>query len=411
MPLTPLADLNPGRLDRFSDGSIHAVMRQLRSEAPVHYTANSDFGAYWSLTRYKDIVEVESLPKLYSSDSARGGIALADAEFAGLDAQAVEEQRLEMFIAMDPPRHSEKRRVVAPAFTPSEMLRLQSSIRERTAQALDALPRNATFNWTQDISIRLTTDMLATLFDFPWEDRDKLNVWSDAITSLEMIRERPQERQLMLFEMGMKMFQLWGERLAAAPTADLISRMIHSNAMGAMDQKEFIGNMALLIVAGNDTTRNTMSGLVDAVNRWPQEWDKVLADPALAGNATQELIRWQSPVLHMRRTVTEDHEFRGHLLREGDRVVMWYLSGNRDEDVFAHGDRFIADRENARRHIGFGYGIHRCVGARLAEMQIHTLIDELRDRKLRPELAGPIVQQPNNFVSQISDVPVRLVAA
>jgi cytochrome P450 len=312
---------------------------------------------------------------------------------------------------MDPPRHTEKRRVVAPAFTPSEMTRLAGSIRERTAARLDSLPKGEVFDWVSMVSVDLTTDMLAILFDFPWDERHKLPIWSDAITSLDMIKNRQQERQVMMFEMAMKFFALWQERTAAEPAPDLLSMMIHSNAMSKMDQVEFIGNMALLIVGGNDTTRNSMSGLVDAINRWPEEWDKVLANPGLAGNAGSEVIRWHSPVAHMRRTVTEDHEFRGHAFKEGDKVGLWYISGNQDEDYFEAGDRFIADRDNARRHLSFGYGVHRCVGARLAELQIATLIEEMVARNMRVEQAGDVVREHNPFVNQILQIPVRVTKA
>lgn len=406
MSTESLETIHPARPDRFADGSVHEVMRRLRNEAPVHLTKDSEFGTYWSLTKYKDIVEVEALPQLYSSEMERGGISLVDSEFAG--EEMAEQNRMEMFIAMDPPRHAEKRRVVAPAFTPSEMTRLSGSIRERTAKRLDSLPKGEVFDWVKTVSVDLTTDMLAILFDFPWEERHKLPIWSDAITSLDMIKNRQQERQVMMFEMAMKFFALWQERTAAEPAPDLLSMMIHSNAMSKMDQVEFIGNMSLLIVGGNDTTRNSMSALIDATNRWPEEWDKVLANPGLAGNAGSEVIRWHSPVAHMRRTVTEDHEFRGHPFKEGDKIGLWYVAGNRDEEYFDEGDRFIADRENARRHLSFGYGVHRCVGARLAELQIATLIEEMAARKMRVELAGDIVREPHCFVNQILQIPVRV---
>ena len=275
MTLESLATIHPARPDRFADGSVHEVMRRLRNEAPIHQTKDSEFGSYWSLTKYKDIVEVEALPLLYSSEMERGGISLIDSEFAG--AEQAEQNRMEMFIAMDPPRHTEKRRVVAPAFTPSEMTRLAGSIRERTAARLDSLPKGEVFDWVSLVSVDLTTDMLAILFDFPWDERHKLPIWSDAITSLDMIKNRQQERQVMMFEMAMKFFALWQERTAAEPAPDLLSMMIHSNAMSKMDQVEFIGNMALLIVGGNDTTRNSMTAFAYAMDKFPEERAKLIA--------------------------------------------------------------------------------------------------------------------------------------
>lgn len=400
---TPLEMLDPSFPPRFADGSVHGVMQRLRAEAPVHYCRESKYGPYWSITGYKDIVEIESLPLIYSSESARGGISIVDPPEAAAGGQG-----LEMFIAMDPPRHAAKRRVVAPAFTPSEMARLSDNIRERTIAILDALPRGETFDWVKQVSIPLTTDMLAILFDFPWDERHKLTEWSDAITSLDLIDNHPQQRMTIMFEMAARFYQLWQERLNAEPAPDLLSMMIHSSALGTMDQQEFIGNMALLIVGGNDTTRNSMSGMIDAFNRWPDQWEAIIANPALIPNAASEVIRWVSPVSHMRRTVTEDVLFRGHEFGAGDKIVLWYVSANRDEQQFADGDRFIADRDNARRHLSFGYGVHRCVGARLAEIQLQTLIGEMVARSLKVELDGDVTRDAHPFVGIIKSVPVRI---
>jgi cytochrome P450 len=299
---------------------------------------------------------------------------------------------------------------VAPAFTPSEMVRLSADIRQRTAEKLDSLPRGEVFDWTKEVAVSLTTAMLVTLFDFPEEDSHRLPVWSDAVTSNEMMKNDPQGRQTLLFEMAMKFFALWQERVAADPGPDLLSRMIHSDALSKMDQQEFIGNMALLVVGGNDTTRNSMSALIDVMHRWPEEWEKIKADRSLIPGAVNELIRWHSPVVHIRRTVMEDHLFHGLKFRKGDKVVNWIISGNRDEAVFAEPDLFLAHRENARRHIAFGHGIHRCVGARLAELQLQTLMEEMADRDMHIELAGSIVREGHILVNAINSVPVRIAA-
>jgi cytochrome P450 len=397
----PLATLDPARPDRFADGSVHAIFDRLRKEAPVHYCPSSQFGPYWSICRHADIVEIESLPQLYSSEARHGGVSI-------IEANGDETSAFESFIMMDPPRHGPKRRAIAPAFTPSEMARLSESIRARTAAKLDALHIGQTFDWVSTVSIDLTIDMLAILFDFPWDERHKLRVWSDAITSLEMIANRPSQRAGHLLEMAQRFYQLWQERAGQAPGPDLLSMMIHSPALGQMDAQEFMGNMATLVVGGNDTTRNSMSGMIDAVSRWPEEWERLAADRTLVPNAASEIIRWQCPAAHMRRTALEDVLFRGHQIKAGDKLVLWYLSANRDEALFEDGARFRVDRPNARRHLSFGHGIHRCVGARLAELQLQILIEEMLDRNLRVEVAGPIEREAHPFLSIINHLPVRV---
>ena len=403
-----LAVVHPARPDRFADASVHEMLAHLRHEAPIHRTESSEFGAYWSILRYKDIAEIEALPQLYSSELKWGGISLIDREFAG-DDDRVGEDEVELFIAMDPPRHTVRRRSIAPAFTPSEVARLATGVRERTARRLDALPRGEVIDWTREVSIDLSTDMLASLLDFPWNKRHRLPLWSDAFNDLEMLATRREERDALIGEMGAAMFELWQQRLNAEPTPDLISMMIHSEGFRDIAPNEFIGTMMLIVVGGNDTTRNTMSGLAEAICRWPNQWDKVLANPALIPNATSEIIRWQTAVAHMRRTVTKDHEFRGHHFKTGDKVVLWYTSANRDEEVFDNGELFLPERENARRHLSFGYGVHRCVGARMAELQISILMEEMVKRGMRLESAGPILREASPFIYSIRSAPVRVV--
>ncbi|QJB69455.1 cytochrome P450 [Parasphingorhabdus halotolerans] len=394
--------IDPSVRERFVDGSVHDVMRQLRKEAPIHHCADSPYGPYWSITKHRDIIEIEALPAIFSSEGARGGISILD------QSAAIDQMSMETFIAMDPPRHTAKRRTVSPAFTPSEMTRLSDEIRQRTSDLLDELPRNEEFNWVERVSVPLTTDMLAILFNYPWEERHKLITWSDAITSFDMIENLPEERMALIFEMVTAFHQLWDLRSKSEQTPDLLSMMIHSDALGKMDAQEFLGNMALLIVGGNDTTRNSMSAIPVAFSQYPDEWAKIQNDESLLPNAASEVIRWQTPVAHMRRTVVADAEFHGHKFREGDKIILWYISANRDEAVFDNADKFIADRENARRHLSFGYGVHRCVGARLAELQIQILLSEMVKRKMSFELEGDIVRANNPFVHGILNVPARI---
>ena len=367
--------LDVSRPELYRDDVWHAPFRELRAAGGIHYTEHSAFGPYWSISTYKPIVQVESLPDLFSSQA--GGITIADLQEGDI--------KMPMFIAMDRPKHTGQRRTVAPAFTPSEMVRMTGNIRTRTAEILDSLPVGEEFDWVDRVSIELTTQMLAILFDFPWEERRLLTYWSDWAGDIEIAKDpvRKEQRRQILFQCAAYFGELWKAKLGKDATPDLISMMIHSDAMAEMDQMEFLGNLILLIVGGNDTTRNSMSAYAWALEQFPDERAKLEADPALIANATQEIIRWQTPLAHMRRTATQDTELEGHKIREGDKLALWYLSANRDESVFPDGDRIIVDRENARRHLAFGHGIHRCVGARLAELQIGVLMEEMAKRRLR----------------------------
>lgn len=367
--------LDMSRAELYRDDTWHAPFRELREKAPLYYTEHSDFGPFWSVSTYKPIVQIESLPEIFSSEA--GGITIADMQEGDI--------KMPMFIAMDRPKHTGQRRTIAPAFTPSEMVRMKDMIRMRTAEILDTLPVGEEFDWVDTVSIELTTQMLAILFDFPWEDRRLLTHWSDWAGDIEIARDpvRKEERRKILFECAGYFSQLWRGKVGKEPTPDLISMMLHSEAMAEMDDMEFLGNLILLIVGGNDTTRNSMSAYAWGLNQFPDERAKLEANPGLIANATQEIIRWQTPLAHMRRTATQDTEVEGVKIREGDKLALWYLSANRDESVFPDADRIIVDRENARRHLAFGHGIHRCVGARLAELQIGILMEEMARRRLR----------------------------
>ena len=396
--------LDVSRPELYRDDSWREPFARLRAEAPVHYTPDSEFGAYWSVSSYKAIVEVESLPDLYSSEA--GGITLANFEVD--DPNAV---RMPMFIARDRPVHTAQRRTVSPAFTPSEMTRMAGDIRRRTAEVLDSLPWGEEFDWVDTVSIELTTGMLAILFDFPWADRRKLTFWSDWAGDIEIIKneELRQQRLMHMYECGSYFRRLWNERVDKPQTPDLISMMIHSDAMREMDDNEFIGNLILLIVGGNDTTRNTMSGLAYGLDKYQDQRAKLEADPSLIPNAVSEIIRWQTPLAHMRRTATADTELMGRQIKAGDKLAVWYISGNRDESVFGEdADKLIVDRLNARRHLAFGHGIHRCVGARLAELQIGILLEEMAARRMRVNVTGPVERVSACFVHGYRKMPVTL---
>ena len=393
------------RSELYSEDRWQQPFRKLRAEAPIHYVAESRFGAYWSVSTYKPIVQIESLPKIFSSSWEYGGITIAFEPDKLLEGEI----RLPMFIAMDPPTHTAQRRTVAPAFGPTEVAAMKEEIRERTAEVIDALPIGEAFDWVERLSIELTTGMLAKLFDFPWEQRHKLTYWSDLGGDVELIR-RPgglDIRNAALFEMAGAFGALWQEK-SANPGKDLISIMLQSDAMNHMSEQEFMGNLILLIVGGNDTTRNSMTGYAYGLAQFPEERAKLEANPDLIPNAVSEIIRWQTPLAHMRRTVMEETEVDGHQMKKGDKVALWYISANRDEAIFDDPDTLRVDRENARRHLAFGYGIHRCVGARVAEMQLVVLLEEMAKRRLRVN----VVEEPERvaacFVHGYSKMMVTL---
>jgi cytochrome P450 len=399
---TPLQDFNPGDPELFLTDSHWPWFERLRAEAPVHYCRESEFGPYWSITRYADIMAVDTNHATFSSDSALGGITIRDARA---------DLRRPSFIAMDPPLHDAQRKAVSPIVSPANLANMEPIIRERAARILDELPIGETFDWVDRVSIELTTQMLATLFDFPFEERRKLTRWSDVATTLPMkggLVETEEERQAELMVCLNTFLGLWNERVNAAPRGDLVSMMAHSDATRDMTPDAYLGNIILLIVGGNDTTRNSISGGLLALNQHPAEYQKLRDNPALIPSMVPEIIRYQTPLAHMRRTAVADHEIGGQTIRAGHKVVMWYVSGNRDERAIENPDAFIIDRERPRQHLSFGFGIHRCVGNRLAEMQLRIVWEEILKRWAFVEVVGEPRRVRSSFVKGYETLPVRI---
>jgi len=374
----------------------------LRAEMPISFRPQSPFGGYWSAVTHEHIQEIELMPEVFSSSWKRGNITIAE---------TVNETDFPNFIAQDPPIHTAQRKVIAPAFNPGQMVKLDEQVRSRARALFDALPIGETFDWVEQLAIPQTLGMLCSLFDISFDEWRDLKRWSDyasGVSADHLTAEYRAEFQKQMGEMLVRFDRELEARRALPPTDDLLSRMVHSEAMGQLPPLERLANIALLIVAGNDTTRNSISGLVDALHLYPDQLERLRADPTLSANAAQEIIRWQSPVTHMRRTATRDIEVGGQLIRNGEKIVMWYISGNRDECVFPDAERFDVTRENARRHIAFGHGIHRCVGARLAEVQIAAVLDELVARRLRPVPVATPLRLSSPFLHGFTAMPVRL---
>ncbi|MGQ9427004.1 cytochrome P450 [Gilvimarinus sp. F26214L] len=375
-------------------------LARLRRDDPVHYCAESAVGPYWSITKYKDIVQVDTSPQIFSSEPT---IGIVDID---------EENNLPMFIAMDPPKHDVQRRTVQGVVAPANLRNLEPVIRQRVCNILDNLPVGEDFDWVQHVSIELTTQMLATLFDFPFDDRRKLTYWSDVATAIPGggVINSYEDRIEPLQECLEYFTRLWNERVNAEPRSDLVSMLAHGESTRNMSPQEFLGNIILLIVGGNDTTRNSISGGVLALNENPEEYQKLRGNPGLIPNMVSEIIRWQTPLAYMRRTCRQDTELRGKQIKAGDKVVMWYASGNRDDEVIEQPDRFWIDRPNARQHLSFGFGIHRCMGNRLAEMQLRVLWEEILKRFRTVEVTGEPERTYSSFVKGYVQLPVRLHA-
>jgi len=402
----PIDQIDVSRPSLFQKDTIGLFFNRLRNEDPVHYCRESNVGPFWSVTKFDDIMAVDTNHKVFSSEAKLGGIAIQDMHSVE---GALE---LEMFIAMDPPKHDQQRKAVTSAVAPSNLQLLEPTIRERACQILDDLPVGEDIDWVDKVSIELTTMTLATLFDFPWEERRKLTRWSDITTATPEtgIVESYEARRQELIECAMYFKGLWDRRINEEPKNDLISIMAHSPATRDMPFLEFLGNLLLLIVGGNDTTRNSISGGVLALNQNPDEYRKLNDDPSLIASMVPEIIRWQTPLTHMRRTALQDWDIGGKQIRKGDKVVMWYLSGNRDDTVIDRADQFIIDRKNPRHHLSFGYGIHRCMGNRLAELQLRIIWEEIHKRFAKVEVTGEPERLFSNLVRGITKLPVRLRA-
>ena len=406
----PLDKIHPAEPALFKNNVMWSYFERLRKEDPVHYCKrpfdmgmgeflDEEIGPYWSITKYNDIMDVDTNHKVFSSEPA---ITLFDPR---------EEFTTPMFIAMDPPKHDVQRKAVNPVVAPSNLKNMEGLIRERTQNVLDSLPKNEPFDFVKNVSIELTTQMLATLFDFPFEDRYKLTRWSDVATARpgDGIIENDEQRYGELYECLEYFTKLWNERVNSEPKTDLISMLAHNPLTRNMEPMEYLGNLILLIVGGNDTTRNSMTGGIVALNENPDQYEKLRDNHDLIYSMVPEIIRWQTPLAYMRRTALEDVEIRGKKIKKGDKVVMWYVSGNRDEEVIDNPNAFIIDRERPRNHLSFGFGIHRCVGNRLADMQLEILWEEIMKRFKNIKVLGEPERVNSSFVKGYLSLPVKIV--
>jgi cytochrome P450 len=393
----PIEDIKPLDRELFRTDTLWPYFERLRAESPVHHAEDEEAGPYWSVTKYNDIMAVDTNHQVFSSEPA---ITAFDPE---------EDFKLPMFIAMDPPKHDAQRKTVSPIVSPGNLMNLEPVIRERAAAILDEIAIGEEFDWVDKVSIELTTMTLATLFDFPWEDRRKLTRWSDVTTAVPEpggIVESDEQRRMELFQCADYFLNLWNDRVNAPPRNDLISMLAHGESTRNMDRMEYLGNLILLIVGGNDTTRNSITGSILALNQNPDQYQKLRDNPGLIPNMVSETIRWQTPLAYMRRTAKQDVVIRDKTIRAGEKVLMWYVSGNRDEEVIPEPNRFNIERERPRQHLSFGFGIHRCVGNRLAELQLKIIWEEILARFPDVRVVGEPERVNSSFVKGYKHLPV-----
>lgn len=397
----PLDEIDVSQPDLFYSNTMWGFFDRLRKEEPIHFCKESVQGPYWSVTKYKDIMAVEGDHDTFSS-----------ANQITLLQRKGEMQKTVSFIQMDEPEHGNQRRTVQGVVAPTNLAILEPIIRERVGAILDSLPVGETFNWVDRVSIELTTQMLATLFDFPFEERHNLTYWSDVSTTQPgpgaLVETDEEQFEILAGECLTAFTKLWNERVNAPPSSDLISMLAHGKTTRNMQPMEFLGNLLLLIVGGNDTTRNSLTGGVLALNEFPDQYQKLRDDVSLIPKLIPEIIRWQTPLSHMSRNATKDTVLGGKQIKKGDLVVMWYVSGNRDEDEIDKPYEFIIDRDKPRHHLSFGFGIHRCMGNRLAEMQLRIAWEEIMKRFSFVEVVGEPVRNHSPIIKGFAELPVRL---
>ena len=408
---------------------VHAIFSAMRKEEPVAWCPEPWGGpGFWSVTKYDDIQHVSRLPKVFSSDARQGGITLPDETMIRnrrggpqeFDKQFEEQTKVfengRSMIVMDPPEHNQHRRMVAPGFTPLKLEAMIPHIRQRCIEIIDGtlgakLDSGREYGeceFVAAVAAELPIQMLAELFGSPQSERHKLFEWSNIIIGGDDPDIASSQEQVMaaMMEMAGYAMQLHAQR-KATPGDDLISMLVNTQVDGQeMSWADYLSAFILLVVAGNETTRNSISGGMQALSLHPAELKKLTDNPALIPQAIDEIIRWVSPVVYMRRTALEDAVVGGQQIRKGDKLALWYMSGNRDEDKWADPFTFNVTR-NGPRHLSFGYGQHLCIGWRLAEIQLTVAIEEFLKRCPEFEVVGPINRMRTNFLNSIKRMTLK----
>ncbi|MBH79892.1 MAG: cytochrome [Gammaproteobacteria bacterium] len=426
MPISKADRLALSDEETFQNPSVaHDIFARMRAKEPLAFCPEPWGGkGFWAITKYDDIETISKLPHIFSSDGKHGGITLPTPEMIANRrnlTRAEVEGSVELadfeggrsMISMDPPEHNKHRRQVAPGFTPQRLDALIARIRDRADVLLDEVGKKGSVesDFVADVAAELPIQMLAELFDVPQADRYKLFEWSNLMIGGDDPEINVSREQTMgaFMELAAYAMQLYEAR-KAEPRTDLITMLVNTEVDGEpMSVADYLSAFVLLVVAGNETTRNSMSGGLLALCQHPEQRQKLLDDPGLIPNAVDEIIRWVHPVIYMRRTALQDYALRDVTIRAGDKVAMWYMSANRDEEKWADPFTFDVSREGPR-HLSFGYGQHLCLGWRLAEIQLRILLEGVLARYPTLQVTGPVTRMRTNFLNSIKTMPVRYAA-
>jgi len=409
LPAPPTSELDLATLDIASpehyeqSGYPHAEWTYLRREAPVFWYDRPNVDPFWAITKHADIIELSKQPERFLNEPR---IAVFTNEIP-----EPEERAVRHLLNMDPPDHGKYRAVSSKQFTPRVVQGLAEKVQRITTEVLDAAAQLETCDFVQNVSAPITIAVIAEMLGVPAADRALLFRWTNEIIAPQDpefqraggVEETFTQSRIELFSY----FNDLAEQRRAKPQDDIVSVVAAGTVDGRpLDAMELLSYYFLLVVAGNETTRNAMTGGLLAFLENPGEWEKLKASPALIDSAVEEIVRWTAPVIQFCRTATEDYVLRGQKLRVGQNVCLFYPSANRDEEVFADPFNFRIDR-SPNNHLGFGRGAHFCLGAHLARLELRCAFEQLRDRVQNVELAGRIERVRSSFVGGIKRAPIR----
>jgi cytochrome P450 len=398
VPLAGLADLSDP--DSFVAGVPHETFRRLRTEAPVYWHPERDGGGFWVVSRYRDVRTVSLDQATYSS--ARGGILLRTFPEWEILAQR------EMIVGMEPGRHGKHRRLVSGAFAPRLIQGLEPYVRRLAGAIIDRIAPRGTCDFVTDVAAELPMQAIAELLGIPQEDRGRIVDWSNRMVGMEdpEFATEPDAGQLAALQLHAYANEL-AERRRREPRDDIVSALLRAEVDGErLNEAQLGAFFVVLAVAGNETTRNLLSGGLLALFDHPDERARLQGNPALLPTAIDEMLRFVSPIMYFRRTAERDAELAGQAIREGDKVTVWYVSANRDEEVFPEPDRFDVGR-TPNDHLAFGFGSHFCLGASLAQLEARVLFEALLHRLPDMAPAGPVERLRSNHMNAIKHMPVR----